>query len=168
MPAPTPIIILIKAGAASCEALPEVRLLIFSIIWGAGVLMITSVGGGMLLLSSTSLLIGPVGQCPMLCTSVTRGCMSLPPFRPSLRPPRGQGDGQDQATQKTRCHRSVKVCCIPCLAVDLQWLWTSTCCGSRITKNREMAVDVKWLWISAGCGPQLAEDVQYSSVCGPP
>ena len=36
MPAPTPIIILIKAGAASCEALPEVRLLIFSIIWGGG------------------------------------------------------------------------------------------------------------------------------------
>ena len=41
MPAPTPIIILIKkAGAASCEALPEARLLICSIIWGAGVLMI--------------------------------------------------------------------------------------------------------------------------------
>ena len=46
MPAPTPIIILIKAGAASCEALLEVRLLIFSIIWGAGVLMITPMGGG--------------------------------------------------------------------------------------------------------------------------
>ena len=71
-------------------------------------------------------------------------------------------------SHSTRCHRSVEACRIPCLAVDLQWLWTSTCCGSRIIKNLEMAVDVKWLWISAGCGPQLAEDLQYSSVCGPP
>ena len=128
MPAPTPIIILIKAGAASydppCRSVGDAAASL-SIIRGPGLRLI---GLGVVCMWVWVFLVLARSVCNA-AVLVGRQVGTGAAERESRKP---NATGDDRGTQVAVYQLAVEL--------DLTWLWTA------------VDVDLKWLWSSSGCG----------------
>ena len=148
MPAPTPIIILIKAGAASydppCRSVGDAAASL-SIIRGPGLRLI---GLGVVCMWVWVFLVVARSVCNA-AVLVGRQVGTGAAERESRKP---NATGDDRGTQVDVYQLAVEL--------DLTWLWTSCSCIPPGALDKWL-----WMWISSGCGPQVAVDISCPKSC---